>query len=185
MSDIIDSETGRVLTPEPSQLPQQQAASFAFMRPFAAHWIALGFGAGLAKTAPGTVGTLWAWATFSILNLFLNELAWGVLITTATLLGIWACKKTALRMGVADPGSIVWDEIVAFWLVLWLLQPAGFGAELAAFVLFRFFDSVKFGLVAWADKQFKGFGWRGAFGIMLDDFAAAFMTLLLLAWWRS
>jgi phosphatidylglycerophosphatase A len=185
MSEIIDSETGRILSPEPERMPQQQAASYAFMRPYAAHWIALGFGSGLVKTAPGTVGTLWAWAVFSVLNPFLNDWAWAGLIVVSTLLGLWACKKTALRMGVADPGNIVWDEIVAFWLVLWLLQPAGFGAELAAFILFRFFDSVKFGLVSLADKHFKGFGWRGAFGIMLDDFAAAFMTLLLMAWWRS
>ncbi|MFY8055500.1 MAG: phosphatidylglycerophosphatase A, partial [Limnohabitans sp.] len=29
-----------------------------------AHLIALGFGSGLSRMAPGTVGTLWAWASF-------------------------------------------------------------------------------------------------------------------------
>jgi phosphatidylglycerophosphatase A len=52
-------------------------------------------------------------------------------------------------------------------------------------VLFRFFDAVKFGPVAWADQTFKGFGARGGFGIMFDDLVAAFCTLLLLALWRS
>jgi hypothetical protein len=46
-------------------------------------------------------------------------------------------------MGVADPGSIVWDEIVAFWMVLWLAMPMGFWGQLAAFALFRYFDAAK------------------------------------------
>jgi phosphatidylglycerophosphatase A len=79
---------------------------------------------------------------------------------------------------------MVWDEVVAFWLVLWVLAPADFGAQVAAFALFRFFDAVKFGPMAWADQAFKGFGPRGGFGVMLDDLAAAFCTLLVFALWR-
>ena len=36
-----------------------------FMKRHPAHVIALGFGAGLSLWAPGTVGTLWAWASSS------------------------------------------------------------------------------------------------------------------------
>jgi len=50
-----------------------------------------------------------------------------------------------------------------------------------AFALFRFFDAVKFGPVAWADRNFKGLGPRGGLGILLDDVVAAFCTLLVLA----
>ena len=81
--------------------------------------------------------------------------------------------------------AIVWDEIVAFWLVLWLLLPAGFWAQFWAFVLFRFFDAVKPGPVAWADGLFKGLGWRGGWGIVFDDLVAAFCTLFVIALWRS
>ena len=70
-------------------------------------------------------------------------------------------------MRVADSGHIVWDEVVAFWLVLWLAMPMGFWGQLVAFVLFRFFDAVKFGPMGWADGLFKGFGWRGGLGILL------------------
>ena len=108
----------------------------------------------------------------------------GWLIVLSALIGWWACTVAAKNMRIADPGSIVWDEVVAFWLVLWLLMPTGFYGQLAAFVLFRFFDAVKFGPMAWADKTFKGFGWRGGFGIMFDDLAAAFCTLLVIAIWR-
>jgi len=101
------------------------------------------------------------------------------------LIGIWACKITAQNLEISDPGAIVWDEVVAFWLVLMLLSPADFKTQLMAFALFRFFDAAKPGPVAWADQLFKGFGWRGAFGIFFDDFVAAFCTLLCFAIWRA
>ncbi|MFN3571416.1 MAG: phosphatidylglycerophosphatase A [Polaromonas sp.] len=149
-----------------------------------AHLVALGFGAGLSPLAPGTAGTLWAWLAFVVMAPWFSPWQMGLLIAAASLLGWWASTVTARNMGVADPGSIVWDEVAAFWLVLWLIAPAGLWGQLVAFVLFRFFDAVKFGPMAWADKSFKGFGWRGGFGIMLDDFAAAFCTLLVIAAWR-
>jgi phosphatidylglycerophosphatase A len=149
-----------------------------------AHWIALGFGAGLSPKAPGTVGTLWAWASWWAFQSYFNAAELGLIILISSLIGWWACKVTALNMGISDPGSIVWDEVVAFWLVLYLLMPASFTTQLVAFALFRFFDAAKPGPVAWADQLFKGFGWRGAFGILLDDFVAAFCTLLCFAIWR-
>jgi phosphatidylglycerophosphatase A len=149
-----------------------------------AHLIALGFGAGLSRFAPGTVGTLWAWASFLVLQLWLSSFEMGLLIADSLLVGWWACTLTARHMGVADPGAIVWDEVVAFWLVLWLVTPTTFWGQLGAFALFRFFDAAKPGPVAWADSLFKGFGWRGGWGIMFDDLVAAFCTLLVIALWR-
>jgi len=156
-----------------------------FLLSHPAHFIALGAGAGLSRLAPGTAGTLWAWAVFLLLQIWLTPLQVGVLIGVATLVGWWACTVTAQHLGVADPGAIVWDEIVAFWLVLWLVTPTSFGGELAAFVLFRYFDAAKPGPVGWADRLFKGLGWRGGWGILFDDFVAAFCTLLVIAIWRS
>jgi phosphatidylglycerophosphatase A len=150
-----------------------------------AHFIALGAGSGLSRLAPGTAGTLWAWAVFLLLQIWLTPFQMGVLIGVSTLVGWWACTLTARHMGVADPGSIVWDEVVAFWLILWLVTPTTFGGELAAFILFRYFDAAKPGPVRWADQLFKGFGWRGGWGIMFDDLVAAFCTLLVMAVWRT
>jgi phosphatidylglycerophosphatase A len=150
-----------------------------------AHFIALGAGSGLSRLAPGTAGTLWAWAVFLLLQIWLTPFQMGVLIGVSTLVGWWACTLTARHMGVADPGSIVWDEVVAFWLILWLVTPTTFGGELAAFILFRYFDAAKSGPVRWADQLFKGFGWRGGWGIMFDDLVAAFCTLLVMAVWRT
>ena len=148
-----------------SALPLRPTVRFLLAHP--AHFIALGFGSGLSPKAPGTVGTLWAWLAFLVLQpWFATPLQMGLLIAASTLGGWWACTVTARHMGVSDPGSIVWDEVVAFWLVLWLAMPMGFWGQLVAFALF------------------KGFGWRGGWGILWDDFVAAFCTLLVIALWR-
>ena len=157
-------------------------AAFLFSHP--AHFLALGAGSGLSPKAPGTVGTLWAWAAFVVMQLYLSSAQIGWVIATSLPLGWWACTVTAQNMRVSDPSAIVWDEIVAFWLILWLISPAGFWAQLSAFALFRFFDAVKPGPVAWADELFHGFGYKGGLGIMLDDLVAAGCTLLLIAAWR-
>lgn len=163
-------------------------ANAAFMRRHPARWIALGFGSGLSPWAPGTVGTLWAWVAFLVLDRWLAPLgpgAWASVIGGSVLLGLWACTRTAQDLGVADPGAIVWDEVVGFWLVLWLVMPAGWLAQLAAFGLFRFFDAVKPGPVGWCDRRFKAArGWRQGAGILADDLVAALCTLLVIAIWR-
>ena len=168
----------------PSDMAPRRRPSVRFLLAHPAHFLALGFGSGLAPRAPGTVGTLWGWLAFLVLQLWLTPLGMGLLIVLALLLGWWACAVTARHMGVADPGHIVWDEIAAIWIVLWLAMPMGFWGQLIAFALFRYFDAAKPGPVAWADKLFKGFGWRGGFGILFDDLVAAGCTLLVIALWR-
>jgi hypothetical protein len=79
----------------------------------------------------------------------------GVIIVLASLLGWWACKVTALNMGISDPGAIVWDEVVAFWLILYMLTPASFTMQLTAFLIFRFFDAAKPGPVAGLTSSLK------------------------------
>ena len=172
-----------------SELPAVSVAhpirpTAAFMLRHPAHAIALGFGSGLSPKAPGTVGSLWGWASWLLIQNSFSLTTQAVLILVSLVIGWWACTLTARHMGVSDPGSIVWDEIVAMWLILFLLMPAGFLAQLSGFLLFRFFDAVKPGPVAWADRLFKGFGWRGGWGILFDDLVAALCTLMVLALWR-
>ncbi|MEN9544047.1 MAG: hypothetical protein RLZZ598_880 [Pseudomonadota bacterium] len=162
-----------------------------FMLRHPAHLIALGFGSGLSPVAPGTVGTLWAWLSFLVLQRWLDDLQWAALLAIGLLVGWWACTTTARHLRIADPGAIVWDEVIAFWLVLWLVAGHGIWAQVIAFALFRFFDAVKPGPVGWADRLFKcrgaegKIGWPQGFGILFDDLVAAGCTLLLMAlWWR-
>lgn len=158
--------------------------SVKFMLQHPAHMIALGFGSGLSRIAPGTVGTLWAWLAYLVLALWLTPTQIGWVIAASIPVGWWACTVTAQHMRVADPGHIVWDEVVAMWIILWLCMPMGFWGQLVCFALFRFFDAVKPQPVKWADQLFKGFGPRGGWGIMWDDLVAAFCTLLVIALWR-
>jgi phosphatidylglycerophosphatase A len=156
--------------------PHRPNVKFLLAHP--AHFIALGFGSGLSPIAPGTAGTLWAWLAYLVIAPNMTSAQMGWLIAASTLAGWWACTVTAKNMAVLDPGNIVWDEVVAFWLVLWLIMPASFTGQLVAFVLFRFFDAAKPGPVV------KGTGPRGGWGILFDDFVAAFCTLLVIALWR-
>jgi phosphatidylglycerophosphatase A len=172
--------------PGPNRVPL--SVSFMLRHPF--HCLALGFGSGLSPIAPGTVGTLWAWLAFTVMAPYLSTADWALVLGLGLLAGWWACTVTAHHMAVADPSAIVWDEIIAFWLVLWLVTPSGFWVQFSAFVLFRFFDAAKPGPVGWADEMFKlrrgeSIGWRQGFGILLDDLVAALCTLVVIAlWWR-
>ena len=164
--------------------PVQPGVAFLFAR--LSHLVALGLGSGLSRHAPGTVGTLWGWAAFVLLDGWLHpdDAGWALIIGAGLLLGWWASVATVRRCGVADPGFIVIDEIVAFWLVLWLVMPTTLLGQAVAFALFRYFDAAKPGPVGWADQAFKGDGWRGGWGIMFDDLVAAGCTLLVVALWR-
>ncbi len=168
----------------PPILPSVLRPGVKFLLSHPANFIALGAGSGLSRIAPGTVGTLWAWAAFAVMQLYLSPGQIGWVIAASLLIGWWACTMAAAHLRVLDPGAIVWDEVVAFWIVLWLISPAGLGAQLVAFVLFRLFDAIKPGPVAWADDLFHGFGYKGGLGIMLDDLVAAGCTLMLIALWK-
>ena len=155
--------------------PPAIRADSRFLRRRLSHLLALGFGCGLSPVGPGTVGTLWAWLSFAVASAWLEPRHWAVVLALGFVAGVWACGRTARDLGVADHGSIVWDEIVAFWLVL-LFVPGGWQAQLWAFVLFRFFDIVKPPPIRHYDAKLKG-----GFGVMFDDLLAALYTLFVLA----
>jgi len=155
--------------------------------------LAFGFGSGLSPKAPGTVGTLWAWATFLIGDYFLSTSNWVWIIGLGILMGCWICGHASEELGKKDFGGIVWDEIVAFWLLLALTMPMSIWMQVAAFGVFRFFDAAKPGPIGLIDHHFKHLEsnahaaqsstrqilWRG-FGIIADDLAAALLTYLVI-----
>lgn len=164
----------------------RRRADLRFLLAHPAHALALGLGSGLSPLAPGTMGTLFAWGSFAFIDRWLDDAGWALCIVASLGLGWWASTRTAQHLGVADPGAIVWDEVVAFWIVLWLLAPAGLWTQAAAFALFRGFDAVKPGPVGWADRLFDagpggGIGWTQGFGILFDDLVAAACTLLVVS----
>jgi phosphatidylglycerophosphatase A len=146
--------------------------ALAFSHP--AHAVAFGFGAGLAPLAPGTFGTLLGWALAWALGGLPPALLLGAVLALF-LLGVWACDVTGRHLGVADHGAMVWDEVVAFLLVL-AIVPREILWQLAAFVLFRLFDIAKPPPIRHFERRYAG-----GFGVMFDDLVAAGYTLLVLA----
>jgi phosphatidylglycerophosphatase A len=151
------------------------APSLKFLFAHPAHFLACGCGSGLAPWAPGTFGTLFAWLSFNLFQPHFTDFELLGLFTAAYVLGIWVIDKTGKAIGDPDHGSIVWDEIVPFWLVL-LMTPELFLWQAAAFGLFRFFDITKPQPARYFDEHVKN-----GFGVMADDLVAAGYTLLCLA----
>jgi len=180
------------MNPEINQSPSAKP-TVKWMLGSASRTIAFGFGSGLSPIAPGTAGTLWAWASFLIGSYFLTTANWLWIIGVGILLGCWICGQVSEELGKKDFGGIVWDEVVAFWLILVLTMPMTIWMQALAFGVFRFFDAAKPGPIGLIDHHFKQLEennnqapsnrkqtlWRG-FGIIADDLAAAFLTYLVI-----
>ena len=138
-----------------------------------ANFLALGLGSGLAKKAPGTFGTLIAIPLFAAL-MQTPELAHYLVIALLFASGIPICTRAGNALGVSDHGSIVWDEIVAFMLVL-EFTPLSWKWWLTAFALFRLFDIWKPFPIRQCDARLKG-----GFGVMFDDLLAAIYAIVSL-----
>lgn len=141
------------------------------------HFMALGFGSGLAPFMPGTFGTLAA-LPLVLLMPFLPLFAQLFLILLLTLLGIRICDIASRDMEVHDHSAIVWDEVVGMMITM-IAVPLSLTNLLAGFIIFRLFDIVKPWPISVLDKHV-----HGGFGIMLDDvlagiFALASMQVLL------
>jgi phosphatidylglycerophosphatase A len=155
------------------------APTIRFLVSHPAHFIALGFGAGLAPFAPGTFGTLVAIPIAILFRTYAPDAVFGISIIVFALIGVWAAQVTGRHLGVADHPAIVWDEVVAFLLVLYFVGNDVFLVGVA-FFLFRFFDIAKPPPIRQLDRAFKN-----GFGVIVDDLAAAGYTLLALALWRN
>lgn len=135
------------------------------------HFLALGFGSGLAAKAPGTFGTLAAIPVYLLLAPL--TLSWYLGITLlAFIVGIYICGKTSRDMEVHDHGSIVWDEVVGY-LVTMIAAPSGWQWLVVGFVLFRIFDIAKPWPIKVLDEKV-----HGGLGIIIDDVFAGFCGLI-------
>ena len=140
-----------------------------------AHFLAFGFGVGLAPVAPGTFGTVLAFPAWWLLAGRFPPTVLAACAVLSFAVGVWACGLTGRHLGVADHGGMVWDELVAFLGVL-LIVPAHPAWQVAAFVLFRMFDILKPPPIRQFERRYK----RG-FGVMFDDVLAGGYTVLVLA----
>src|SRR5574340_703740 len=154
---MVAARRGCARSPRGGPAEDLMQPTFRLLLAHPSHFIALGFGSGLAPKGSGTAGTLAAWLLYPLLRGMFSD--WQLLgfLVASFFFGIVACERTGRALGVADHGAIVWDEIVAFWL-------------------FRFFDIVKPPPIRWVDERT-----RGGLGVMVDDLLAAGYALLVLA----
>ena len=136
------------------------------------HFIALGFGSGLSKKAPGTLGTLVALPFFLLIN-ETNIIFQVLFVTVSFFIGLWASNITSESLKLKDPSCIVIDEVAAFLLLLILINPNLYQA-IYAFILFRLFDIWKPYPISWLEEKYSG-----GFGIMIDDISAALMAFII------
>ena len=142
------------------------------------HFLAFGFGSGLAPIAPGTFGTV---AAMPIWWLCAQLPLWGYLLVTALVIAVgpFLCGKTSHDMHVHDHPGIVWDEIAGL-LITMIAVPVTWWGALAGFVAFRVFDIIKPWPIGWLDRRVEG-----GLGIMVDDllagvYAAVVVQLLII-----
>ncbi|MFQ3196789.1 MAG: phosphatidylglycerophosphatase A [Paraglaciecola sp.] len=135
------------------------------------HFLALGFGSGLAPKMPGTFGTLASLPLIFILASYSSLTTYAVLTILASIAGIWICGQTADDMQVHDDPSIVWDEVAGMMITLFAV-PLSWQTVLLGFTLFRLFDILKPWPISYLDKHVPG-----GFGIMADDILAGIFAM--------
>ena len=157
-----------------SQTQNAVIPSWSWMTARVVRILGFGFGTGLTKSAPGTVGTLPAIFVAGLLfGMGMSHLTLLIVAAALFLLGVRICDILSRELGTHDHHGIVWDEFVAMLLVLSCV-PQGLGWWLLSFLLFRLFDILKPQPVKWADSQIKG-----GLGVMLDDVIAAVYAILV------
>ena len=116
--------------------------------------------------APGTVGSAAGLIVYSLVWWSQSRLLELGLIAGLFAAGVWAATAAERYFGSIDPGPVVIDEVVGMLITLAFI-PAGVGAAIAGFVLFRIFDVIK-PYPAGRLEQL-----HGGVGIMADDAMAA------------
>ena len=137
-------------------------------------WVALGFGSGLARYAPGTFGSAVAVAIWIAFLQLSPSLPVQLLCVAASIpLCVVAADWAARQLWRKDPGCVVSDELAGQWIAL-LAAPAAWPWWLAAFVLFRILDIRK----PWPMRRLERL--PGGVGIVADDvYAGAVVALVL------
>ncbi len=156
------------------KLQTPQTVPFDLANPV--HFLALGFGSGLLRPAPGTWGTAMGCVLLLLVEPLVSTQTWtfGLLCLAMTLIGVFLCGRTTTDIGLADHGAIVWDEIVGMFVTM-LFVPFSLTALCFGFLFFRVFDILKPWPIGWLDERI-----HGGIGIMLDDLVAALYAGLVL-----
>lgn len=141
-----------------------------------AFWVAVFFGSGLIRPAPGTWGSLAALlAGYGMIAAGATLLFFIVAIVLVTLLGTLAINRIEASSGIHDAPEIVIDEVAGMWIAMvpYYFLPASPYPFVVAFILFRIFDILKPWPIGWLDQKVGG-----GFGVMIDDIVAGVFAII-------
>jgi phosphatidylglycerophosphatase A len=136
-------------------------------------FLAFGFGSGLIKKAPGTMGTIAAIPVYYFSAQF-SIIGYIAIILFTGIIGIWLCDQASKKLGEHDFNGIVWDEIVGYLITMSFVD-FSITHLIIGFILFRLFDIIKPQPIAWIDQRVNG-----GLGIMLDDVIAGVFAAIIL-----
>jgi phosphatidylglycerophosphatase A len=131
---------------------------------------ATGFGSGFFPIAPGTVGTAVAIPLVFLASQMLFPYVYIGTTIIIFLIGVWSCNYAEEYFGKKDPGHANIDEILGYFVTMFLV-PINIKTLILGFFVFRFFDITKIPPVKQVEKV------PGGMGIMLDDFLAGLYSL--------
>lgn len=142
------------------------------------------FGAGYLPLAPGTWGSLVAFAAWLVgrqlaananLRPGLVDMVCFLLSVVFALATLGLGTLAERAAGRLDPQWFVLDELAGAFLALYGLAGYNLWAAAGAFLLFRLLDATKLGLIGRAERWL-----RGGMGILMDDiFAGAAANLIV------
>jgi phosphatidylglycerophosphatase A len=135
--------------------------------------LATGFGVGYSPIAPGTLGTLVAIVIYHFLSEIPSPL-YEITLVGFLFLSVWVSGNAEIFFDKKDDQRIVIDEIIGF-LVTMLWVPKTIRFVIIGFFLFRFFDILKPFPIRRLEKGFKG-----GFGVVLDDVVAGVYANIVL-----
>lgn len=136
-----------------------------------------GFFSGYFPVAPGTAGTVMGLLLYVVeYTVFGSGLHWGVNLALVAFLfypSVCICRWGEVFFNEKDPGPVVWDEIVGYFVTM-LFLPFNWKIAIAGFFVFRVMDIWK----PFPVHQLQNF--NGGLGILIDDVAAGIYSCAFL-----
>jgi phosphatidylglycerophosphatase A len=127
-----------------------------------------GFFSGYVPFAPGTAGSLVGMILYMLEYSLLGPIHWAVNLAAVAALfypSALICGAGEEFFDVKDPGPVVWDEIIGYFVTM-LFLPYDWKIAAAGFVLFRIMDIFK----PFPAYQLQSL--PGGLGILIDDVVA-------------
>ena len=128
---------------------------------------------GFFPIAPGTITSLFAACLGYLINIYLGSIFTLYLAIITGILGWWTTKLYLKKSTKKDPSEVVIDE---FSGQLIATSAAGISPllNILAFLLFRFFDILKPGIIGKSEKL------KGEIGVMVDDWLSGLLSAVIL-----